>query len=409
MRNLRSFLIRMHHSERGQTILVFALMFVVLLGFTAMVSDAGIAYWNRRLVQNGVDSAALAGAVSLNNGSSVADVKATAVAYANANGVTTAEINNVTDPKYQIQVGQTFFPNDTVIVSADRKDSFGLRYVLVGGSTTDIQASAAAIIAPVNPDNLWPIGIWNDPSVIASCYSPTGCTLKTGAGGSSDGNFGYVQFPGMGGGNIDVTNAMLGGFQTPVPAPTGTATPPAVGPGPTPPPEVYGWSDPKQLTSAPGDKTSATINAMQTIMGDGNPNDAVTKASWDYNELCEGGKVTCSKYYVPVPQDGNTYNPIATNSAGQSVVCISQTVCPRVGIVPLTAQNISTLSGNSDIQITGFGCFYLLGTVQYTDKNGKGQTGIQGRFLTYCTVSGGQEVVGGAPGSTGENGVFLWR
>ena len=55
----------MKESERGQSILIIALVVVVLLALIALVVDVGNAYAHRRMVQNAVDAAALAGARQL--------------------------------------------------------------------------------------------------------------------------------------------------------------------------------------------------------------------------------------------------------------------------------------------------------------------------------------------------------
>ena len=48
-------------SERGQTVVLLALAFVALLGFTALAIDGGMVYANRRHMQNASDAASLAG------------------------------------------------------------------------------------------------------------------------------------------------------------------------------------------------------------------------------------------------------------------------------------------------------------------------------------------------------------
>jgi hypothetical protein len=49
-------------SEKGQAIVLLALGFVALLGFTALALDGGMVYADRRHAQNGADAASLAGA-----------------------------------------------------------------------------------------------------------------------------------------------------------------------------------------------------------------------------------------------------------------------------------------------------------------------------------------------------------
>jgi Putative Flp pilus-assembly TadE/G-like len=54
--------------ERGQSIIVIAFVVVVLLALVAVVVDVGNAYAQRRVVQNAVDSAAMAGVTVLTEG-----------------------------------------------------------------------------------------------------------------------------------------------------------------------------------------------------------------------------------------------------------------------------------------------------------------------------------------------------
>ena len=54
--------------ERGQSIVIIAFIVVVLLALVAVVVDVGNAYAQRRVVQNAVDSAAMAGTVVLTEG-----------------------------------------------------------------------------------------------------------------------------------------------------------------------------------------------------------------------------------------------------------------------------------------------------------------------------------------------------
>lgn len=73
-------------SERGQSIIILALSFVVMLGFAGIAIDGGILYADRRSAQNAADSAALAGALAIlqhNNPISIAYSRAADNAYDN--------------------------------------------------------------------------------------------------------------------------------------------------------------------------------------------------------------------------------------------------------------------------------------------------------------------------------------
>ena len=82
--------------ERGQTIILAALCFSLLLGFVALAVDVGLMFRARRVMQTAADSAAIAGAEELNYG----DVTTAARADAARNGVTngtngaTVTVNN---------------------------------------------------------------------------------------------------------------------------------------------------------------------------------------------------------------------------------------------------------------------------------------------------------------------------
>ena len=72
--------------EKGQVLVLFVLMLTVLLGFMALVIDVGLAYMERRSLQNAVDAAALAAAVDLLNGESLDTAVASTLDYLERNG-----------------------------------------------------------------------------------------------------------------------------------------------------------------------------------------------------------------------------------------------------------------------------------------------------------------------------------
>jgi uncharacterized membrane protein len=51
---------RLKSSEEGTIAAVVAVMLLVLLGMAALVVDIGDGYWERRMLQNSADAAALA-------------------------------------------------------------------------------------------------------------------------------------------------------------------------------------------------------------------------------------------------------------------------------------------------------------------------------------------------------------
>ena len=73
-------------NERGQVLILAALMVTVLLGLVGLAIDSGVYYAERRQAQNAADEAALAAVHELTAGSSVAQASAAAVEYAASNG-----------------------------------------------------------------------------------------------------------------------------------------------------------------------------------------------------------------------------------------------------------------------------------------------------------------------------------
>ena len=78
---------------RGQTVVLFTLGIVALLGAVALGVDVTVMYSNWAAMQKAVDSAALAGANFLPY--SPATAQSTAVQYATLNGVLAEEVANV--------------------------------------------------------------------------------------------------------------------------------------------------------------------------------------------------------------------------------------------------------------------------------------------------------------------------
>ncbi len=77
--------------ESGQALLLFMLGLTVLLGMAAMTIDVGLAFVERRNLQNAVDAAALAAAQDYINGESDATATATAVHYLQRHGFSAPE------------------------------------------------------------------------------------------------------------------------------------------------------------------------------------------------------------------------------------------------------------------------------------------------------------------------------
>lgn len=104
---------RLIHEESGATAILVAILMVVLVGITAFVVDIGDVNWERRMLQNSADAAALAVAIDCAQGD-CAGYEATANSYANANNRRGAFVESVTGPG---GVAPTFAGREVTVVT----------------------------------------------------------------------------------------------------------------------------------------------------------------------------------------------------------------------------------------------------------------------------------------------------
>lgn len=81
--------------EAGTAVVMVLVLMVVLLGFTALVTDAGVMYLNKAKMNNALDSAVLAGAQDLPD--EPGQAAAAAQSYAVANGIKAEELTVTVD------------------------------------------------------------------------------------------------------------------------------------------------------------------------------------------------------------------------------------------------------------------------------------------------------------------------
>jgi hypothetical protein len=82
-----------HRGERGQILVLTALLLVLMVGMGALSVDVGFYLHERQNVENAVDAGALAGAAYLPNNGVAAVAAATQFALANDHGLTAAQVN----------------------------------------------------------------------------------------------------------------------------------------------------------------------------------------------------------------------------------------------------------------------------------------------------------------------------
>lgn len=124
-------------NQSGSTIVLVLLLMVVLLGFTALVIDAGLIYLNKTKMVNALDSAVLAGVQELPDDPDAALTVATE--YALHNKIKMEEINSIT-------VGED---NRTISATASRQLSLFFARSL-GAEFANINAYAKAQIESIS-------------------------------------------------------------------------------------------------------------------------------------------------------------------------------------------------------------------------------------------------------------------
>ncbi len=94
--------------ERGQTLVLFALALIAVIGIIALAVDGGYAYVQRRRMQYAADAAALAGARAMLTTHSLREVDRAVRRYARRNGASTYSWSHRGTSRIQVQVSTTF-------------------------------------------------------------------------------------------------------------------------------------------------------------------------------------------------------------------------------------------------------------------------------------------------------------
>ncbi len=151
-------------NERGQVVIIVALLLISLLGMTALVVDVGSIYEERRQTQTVADAAALAGAQDLPENREQAIQ--TAITYADLNGVAISEDN--------IQISEIYVPDDTITVTPTDINAplFFARVLGVNSVTVSATATATAN-SPLSMKGLmpWTIALEDYPGGLVSGIS----------------------------------------------------------------------------------------------------------------------------------------------------------------------------------------------------------------------------------------------
>lgn len=155
--------------EKGTALILLALGMGVLMGFTALVTDLGLMYYNKIQVANAADAAALAGIQALPGD----ELKARNLAqeYAEKNGVTSISVEIAEDKK-------------EIEVLAERTINLMLARVL-GINNSTAKASSAASLEPLTGvKGIVPLGVPEQEFIFGETY-----VLKSAAGDDPEGEY----------------------------------------------------------------------------------------------------------------------------------------------------------------------------------------------------------------------------
>jgi Flp pilus assembly protein TadG len=172
-------------SETGQALILFVLAMTVLIGFVAMTLDVGQYMYARQHMQNGADSAALAGVAELP--ASPDNATSEARTYALQNGLQNSDIQSIT-------VSTTHSTNDTITVKLNTPFYWNFAQVLGLLHTTVVAQAGAGVGSPASDNGLAP---W---SVVDSAINWNGgpTVLKYDSNNPQTGNFGSLAIDGNG-------------------------------------------------------------------------------------------------------------------------------------------------------------------------------------------------------------------
>lgn len=125
----------LYKSEKGTVAILLAIAMVVLAGFTALVTDAGLLFINHGKLENGLDSAVLAGAQAL-----PADPEGALDAAREY-----AELNGMQSGEYTFNIS-----SDNHSISGDATRRVGMFFArALGVDGASVQASSRASVSPI--------------------------------------------------------------------------------------------------------------------------------------------------------------------------------------------------------------------------------------------------------------------
>lgn len=192
--------------ESGQSLVIFAVLFIVMVGFAGIVIDYGYPSMIGMKMQNAADSAVLAAARQLPvDSTGVDNIKDIAYQYVEKNGFDRSEavVDVLSDGtgKY-----------NTVKVTITRYVNFTIGKIF-NNDGSDISRSATAKLAALTGlKDTVPLSIRKDEMDACIAKGTMEMTLKYGGGGGTQGAYGCIDPDGGGGGASDYRERLREGY-----------------------------------------------------------------------------------------------------------------------------------------------------------------------------------------------------
>jgi hypothetical protein len=372
------------YEQRGAIVVVTAIALVALIGISGLALDMGHAFINKTRLQNTVDAVALAAAKELDVTGSVtaADAIANVVFQANADAAGNGELSTAVAGGLSMvtEYSDTLYPFvpggvDPQYVRA-RVEGMTLGSWLIqilGINTKTVSARAVAGPSPTleNICSVAPMMVCGDEAAGPPFFGYTEEaveTLKTSSGADGNwevgpGNFQLIRLEDATGG-ADIREAMAGSY------------------------DACLASD-EDIDTEPGNTVGPVVQGINTRLGIYNgPYSSHSPATSPYKP-----DLVITQNTVPIVEDVTAAADLDFNFddyQADVTACSAANSCephglPERRILPLPIGNCNgTASGQGNVPLLGFACFFLL---QETIQQGN-QAKVYGQFVEDCKVKG---------------------
>ena len=146
---LGRFTATLRHRERGQILVLTAMLLTALLAFAGLLVDAGYLYAQRRQAQNAADQAAVAATRVLLEGGSTSSAIAAALEYAEANGFDTDDSSNSVTVNIPPSSGEHAGDHTYVeVIIGEEPGTFFIHVLVADGATVQARGVAGVNFHP---------------------------------------------------------------------------------------------------------------------------------------------------------------------------------------------------------------------------------------------------------------------